>query len=36
LNAKPLEEIYNWFEPYRQFWSNKLDDLERHLDEEKL
>jgi DNA-binding transcriptional ArsR family regulator len=34
LNAKPLEEIYNWFEPYRQFWSNKLDNLEKHLDEE--
>lgn len=35
LNAKPLEEIHDWFEPYRQFWSNKLDDLERHLDEEE-
>ena len=28
LNAKPLEEIHHWLEPYRQFWTNKLDDLE--------
>ncbi|WP_169090905.1 ArsR/SmtB family transcription factor [Paenibacillus sp. PL91] len=34
LNAKPLEEISDWLEPYRLFWSNKLDDLERMLDEE--
>jgi len=33
LNARPLREIHDWFEPYREFWSNKLDDLERHLDE---
>lgn len=35
LNPAPLQEIDNWFEPYRQFWSNKLDDLEKHLDEEE-
>jgi len=34
LNPKPLKEIDNWFEPYRRFWSNKLDDLEKHLDQE--
>lgn len=34
LNPIPLQEIDNWFEPYRRFWSNKLDDLERHLDQE--
>jgi DNA-binding transcriptional ArsR family regulator len=34
LNPLPLQEVDNWFEPYRQFWSNKLDDLERHLDQE--
>jgi hypothetical protein len=28
------EEISDWLEPYRLFWSNKLDDLERVLDEE--
>ncbi|MGW8823192.1 ArsR/SmtB family transcription factor [Paenibacillus lautus] len=32
LNAKPLEQIHDWLEPYRQFWTNKLDDLERLLD----
>lgn len=33
LNPIPLQEIDKWFEPYRRFWSNKLDDLERHLDQ---
>lgn len=28
LNAKPLEEIHDWLEPYRQFWTNKLDEDE--------
>ncbi|MFC3769005.1 ArsR/SmtB family transcription factor [Paenibacillus sp. GCM10012303] len=35
LNAGPLQEIADWFEPYRQFWSSKLDDLEKALDEEQ-
>jgi len=35
LRAEPLEEIDNWLEPYRRFWSDKLDDLERHLDKEE-
>lgn len=35
LNAKPLQEIVDWFEPYRQFWSSKLDELEKSLDEEQ-
>lgn len=35
LNAEPLREIADWFEPYRQFWSSKLDDLEKALDEEQ-
>ena len=35
LNAKPLEEIHDWLGPYRQFWTNKLDDLERLLDEDE-
>ncbi|MGU3471820.1 ArsR/SmtB family transcription factor [Paenibacillus sp. D51F] len=34
LNAKPLKELDHWFEPYRRFWSDKLDVLEKHLDEE--
>jgi len=33
LNPMPLQEIDRWFEPYRQFWSDKLDDLERQLDQ---
>jgi DNA-binding transcriptional ArsR family regulator len=34
LRAKPLAEVDHWIEPYRQFWSDKLDALERSLDEE--
>ena len=33
INAAPLLEVDAWFEPYREFWSQKLAALERHLDE---
>ncbi len=33
LNAQPLLEMEVWLEPYRQFWSDRLDALEQHLDE---
>ena len=33
LRAEPLSEIDAWLEPYRRFWSGRLDALERHLDE---
>ncbi|WP_440603513.1 ArsR/SmtB family transcription factor [Bacillus sp. GB_SG_008] len=35
LNAEPLAEIDNWLEPYRKYWSDKLDMLEQLLDEEE-
>ncbi|MEX0903689.1 MAG: metalloregulator ArsR/SmtB family transcription factor [Pseudohongiellaceae bacterium] len=35
LNPRPLAEVDAWLEPYRQFWSGKLDALEQHLDESK-
>ncbi|WP_338015838.1 metalloregulator ArsR/SmtB family transcription factor [Paenibacillus mesophilus] len=35
LRAEPLVEIESWLEPYRQFWSDKLDALEKALDEEE-
>jgi DNA-binding transcriptional ArsR family regulator len=35
LNAEPLSEIDNWLEPYRKYWSDKLDTLEQLLDEEE-
>lgn len=35
LCAKPLKELDHWLEPYRLFWSDKLDALEMHLDEEE-
>jgi DNA-binding transcriptional ArsR family regulator len=33
LRAEPLAEIDRWLEPYRRYWSGRLDALERHLDE---
>jgi DNA-binding transcriptional ArsR family regulator len=35
LRPEPLEEIDDWLEPYRQLWTDRLDALERHLDETK-
>ena len=32
LRAEPLAEIDIWLEPYRKYWSGRLDALERHLD----
>ena len=32
LRDEPLAEIDEWLEPYRVFWSDRLDALERHLD----
>lgn len=33
LRSQPLAEVDQWLEPYRAFWSNRLDALERHLEE---
>jgi DNA-binding transcriptional ArsR family regulator len=35
IRAEPLEEIAEWLEPYRRLWADRLDALERHLDEEE-
>ena len=35
LRAEPLAEVDAWLEPYRRFWSHRLDALERHLDEQE-
>ena len=32
LNGAPLRELDAWLDPYRRFWSDRLDALERHLD----
>ena len=34
LRAEPLIEVDEWLEPYRRFWADQLDALERHLDEQ--
>ncbi len=33
LRAEPLAEIDAWLEPYRRLWADRLDALERHLDQ---
>jgi DNA-binding transcriptional ArsR family regulator len=33
LRAQPLAEVDMWLEPYRRYWSGRLDALERHLEE---
>lgn len=33
LRAEPLAEVDAWLEPYRVYWSARLDALERQLDE---
>jgi DNA-binding transcriptional ArsR family regulator len=35
LRPDPLAEVDAWLEPYRKLWSNRLDALERHLNEKK-
>jgi DNA-binding transcriptional ArsR family regulator len=32
LRPEPLAEIDAWLRPYRRFWTERLDALERHLD----
>ena len=33
LEAAPLASASEWLEPYRRFWTGRLDALERHLRE---
>ena len=33
LRPEPLAELDEWLEPYRRLWAKRLDDLERHLDD---
>lgn len=33
LCPEPLAEVDTWLAPYRAFWSDRLDALERHLEE---
>ena len=33
LRPEPLRELDAWLEPYRAHWSDRLDALERHLNE---
>jgi DNA-binding transcriptional ArsR family regulator len=36
LEPAPLTEIDQWLAPYREYWSARLDALERHLDDNPL
>ena len=33
LHPEPLAEVDQWLQPYRAFWSQRLDALELHLEE---
>ena len=33
LQAEPLAELDEWLEPYRRLWEDRLDRLERHLND---
>jgi DNA-binding transcriptional ArsR family regulator len=33
LRAEPLTEVDDWLAPYRRLWAQRLDALERHLDD---
>ncbi len=32
LKPEPLQEVDDWLDQFRQFWSERVDALERHLD----
>jgi DNA-binding transcriptional ArsR family regulator len=32
LDPKPLAELDEWLEPYKELWEDRLDQLERHLE----
>jgi DNA-binding transcriptional ArsR family regulator len=32
IRPEPLKEVDAWLEPFRRFWSEHVDALERHLD----
>ncbi|HYH30584.1 MAG TPA: metalloregulator ArsR/SmtB family transcription factor [Pseudonocardia sp.] len=34
LDPAPLREVDAWLEPYRWMWADRLDALERHLDDD--
>lgn len=33
LRVEPLVELDAWLQPFRELWADRLDALERHLDE---
>jgi DNA-binding transcriptional ArsR family regulator len=33
VRFEPLVELDTWLEPYRRVWADRLDSLERHLDD---
>jgi DNA-binding transcriptional ArsR family regulator len=32
LRPEPFQEVDDWLEQFRRFWSHHVDELERHLD----
>jgi hypothetical protein len=36
VRFEPLVELDSWLEPYRRVWGDRLEALERHLDEKVM
>jgi DNA-binding transcriptional ArsR family regulator len=36
IRPEPLAEVDAWLEPYRRYWTDRLNALERHLDDEPV
>jgi hypothetical protein len=34
IDPAPLAALDSWLAPFRHFWADRLDALERHLDQE--
>ncbi len=35
ISSLPFKNLDDWLEPYRRLWTNHIDALERHLDEQE-
>lgn len=35
LSTKPLQDLAEWLAGYRQFWSDRLDSLARHVEQSR-
>jgi len=36
LNPDPMRQIWNWVEPFNEFWSNSLQQLKENVEQENV